>query len=89
MTRRISDNDLENFVRRGFLVIKGAVDEKAANACLREINNSLGQPGKLSCGGAQKKLGKLDGNIASSVEVRDLLFGNEGNGESTQSRLKI
>ena len=76
--REISDEDLEHFVSQGFLIVKGAVDDKAVDTCLRTINNALGRPGLLSSGGAQKGLGKLDGSITSSPEVRDLLFGREG-----------
>lgn len=75
---RLSTPDLVHFIRQGFLRIEGAVGDDKVDAALRCLNNALGKPGALSSGGAQRGMGKLDGSISKSVEIRDLLFGTDG-----------
>jgi hypothetical protein len=75
---RVSAEQMEHFVREGFLRIEGVVEDSKVDAALRQINHALGKPGALSSGGAQHNLGKLDGIYSSRTEIRDLLFGADG-----------
>jgi hypothetical protein len=75
MERKLSSADLKHFVNEGFLRVSGAIADWKVENCLRKINHTLGVPGSLSSGGAQRNLGKLDGGVSTSEEVKDLLVG--------------
>ena len=74
---QVSAEQMEHFIREGFLRIE-VVEDSKVDAALRQINHALGKPGALSSGGAQHNLGKLDGIYSSRTEIRDLLFGADG-----------
>ena len=76
----LSREEKEHFITQGWIVIgeKRGVSKLKVENCLRGINHALGKPNSLSEGGAQKRMGKLDG---FSQSLTNTLMQGEGSAQ--------